>query len=281
MIARRHWLGLAGWLSVTTPVWAEVPVIEIREPASVNGTGQSSVALGNPAGNEMVLLIQQLQDEVRTLRGTVEQQQRRIDLLEQQQRDRYRDVDRRLSLLFQSLSVDAASASAEGSAIPEVGQTPQQAAPATGQPAQGGSVKAEESAANTPNESVEQAGGRADREAYERVYALIRERQFEQANAALEAFIQDYPGSDLVPNAWYWKGEVHLARQQLEPAQTAFRHVIEQFAGHGKAADALYKLGVLFGRSGDRVQAENTMRKVIETYPQSSAADLARGYLAP
>lgn len=278
MIARRHWLGLAGWLSVTAPAWAEVPVIEIREPASVNGTGQSSVAPGNAAGNEMVLLIQQLQDEVRTLRGTVEQQQRRIDLLEQQQRDRYRDVDRRLSLLFQSLPADAASAPAENGAIPEVGGRAQQSASATDRPAQAGSEASEETSVNAPSDSGEQGD---DRAAYERVYALIRERQFEQANAALEAFIQDYPGSDLVPNAWYWKGEVQLARQQLEPAQTAFRHVIEEYAGHGKAADALYKLGVLFGRSGDRVQAENTMRKVIETYPQSSAADLARGYLAP
>ncbi|SIQ29509.1 tol-pal system protein YbgF [Marinobacterium stanieri] len=270
---------LVGLLSAAAPAFADVPVIEIREAGSGSTTSGQPVALGaNSAGNEMVLLIQQLQDEVRSLRGTVEQQQRRLDLLEQQQRERYRDIDRRLSLLFQSLPADAALATGEGSAtaapsVPGAAESPVSA----DKPAVPESVTQDvQQASESPS-----APASADQNAYEAAYGLIRQRDFVEANKALTAFINTYPNSGLIPNAWYWKGEVHLAQQQLEGARQAFTQVLNNYAEHSKAPDAMYKLGVLFGRSGDTAGAEQMMRKVIDTYPQSSASELARGYLTP
>ncbi len=280
---------LAGLLTAAPLVLAEVPVIEIREAGAAAGSAavsrQSAAVVGNAAGNEMVLLLQQLQDEVRSLRGTVEQQQRRITQLEYQQRDRYRDVDRRLSLLFQSLPADAALVAPDAASS---GVGPQSAS--------SGSSEADALLTSAPldtstpvsvtSQQGETVSGQPaaignDQRDYDAAYALIRQREFASANMALVEFINAYPDSALIPNAWYWKGEVHLAQQQNEGARQAFTQVLENYAGHSKAPDAMYKLGVLFGRSGDTAAATEMMRKVIETYPQSSAAELAQGYLTP
>lgn len=280
---------LAGLLTAAPLVLAEVPVIEIREAGAAAGSAavsrQSAAVVGNAAGNEMVLLLQQLQDEVRSLRGTVEQQQRRITQLEDQQRDRYRDVDRRLSLLFQSLPADAALVQPDA-ASNGVGQQSASSgssvadAPLTSAPLDAGTP---ESVASQQGETVsgQPAAIGNDQRDYDAAYALIRQREFASANTALVEFINAYPDSALIPNAWYWKGEVHLAQRQNEGARQAFTQVLENYAGHSKAPDAMYKLGVLFGRSGDTAAATEMMRKVIETYPQSSAAELAQGYLTP
>ncbi len=279
---------LVGLLTAATPALADVPVIEIREAGATAGAGalvgQSSVAVGNAAGNEMVMLLQQLQDEVRSLRGTVEQQQRRISQLEEQQRERYRDVDRRLSLLFQNLPADAALAAPDVSpagassesasvAVGAADALPSEASSETAAPA--AVVTQQAASAGQPTVTAE---AQSD---YDAAYSLIRQREFASANMALVEFINTYPDSALIPNAWYWKGEVHLAQQQNEGARQAFTQVLDNYAGHSKAPDAMYKLGVLFGRSGDAAGANQMMRKVLETYPQSSAAELARGYLTP
>lgn len=276
MSAERSWL-LAGGLVASLSVHAEVPVIEVR-PVDGGYASQSGVA--GSGGNEMVLVIQQLQDEVRRLRGMAEQQQRRIEVLEQQQRDRYRDVDRRLSLLFQAVPADALAAAAASEEQQAAVAAVEQSAPSAADTATV-TGEAQMSAASGSKSDVESSVKPMDLQAYEAVYALIRQRDFERAKGELDAFISAYPDSALIPNAWYWKGEVELARQDFASARLAFLQVIDNHASHGKAADALYKLGVLYGRSGDSAQAKQAMQRVISVYPQSSAADLARGYLTP
>ena len=48
---------------------------------------------------DMVLQIQQLQDEVRNLRGQIEDQAIEIDTLKRRQRDQYLDLDQRINEL--------------------------------------------------------------------------------------------------------------------------------------------------------------------------------------
>ncbi len=237
---------------------APVTVVEVSEAGA---TSMQPRALS--AQNEMFFMLQQLQDEVRALRGIIEQQQYRLDQLEQQQRDRYRDMDKRIGLLYQQLpegstglSLPAVAAS-EGRASPETVQPQEQALSADGG----------------------QAAGEA--EVYEAAFAKVRARDFATAEIELKAFIADYPASALQANAWYWLGEVYLAQQRSADATAAFTRVVDNFSQHGKAADALYKLGVLSGRSGDAAKARQLMQRVVQEYPQAPAADLARGYLKP
>lgn len=266
MIKGSRWLFLPALaLSALAVQAAPVPVVEVSEAGSAGaGTHQQRSLSGQ---NEMFFMLQQLQDEVRSLRGIIEQQQYRLDQLERQQRDRYRDMDKRISLLYQQLPQGSA-------AVPPVESTDagSSVVPSESEAAEVSSVQPAQPA--SPN-----ASGEVQR--YEAAFAKVRARDFGPAEAELKGFIDQYQGSELEPNAWYWLGEVYLAQQKTKEAEGAFDHVVQHFGQHGKAADALYKLGVLSGRAGDTAKARQLMQKVVQDYPQAPAADLARGYLKP
>ena len=249
---------------------APVTVVEVSE----SGGMPRAEARGNVVNTDMYFMLQQLQDEVRSLRGTIEQQQYRLDRLEQQQLDRYRDMDKRISILFQQLPGAAA-------ALPAADVSGTAVAPETSaeldSPVAAQAVK--QQTASVPESSP--VGSMDEQSEYDAAFAKVRTREFDTAEKMFKRFISDYPSSTLQANAWYWLGEVYLAQQKIEGARSAFGHVVEQFRMHTKAADALYKLGVLAGRAGDEVKASELMHKVVQDYPQAPAAELARGYLKP
>lgn len=281
---RSLWVS-AALLTTLSVQAAPVTVVEISNAGAGSAAATQPRALS--AQNEMFFMLQQLQDEVRSLRGIIEQQQYRIDQLEAQQRDRYRDMDKRISLLFQQLPEGAALAASPdqppaattgpavtGDATSPMPQNPMPQDPMPQSRESQAQAKPVGSAAGTSVSADENA-------AYDAAFAKVRSREFAQAETALENFIRQYPASGLQPNAWYWLGEVYLARQNSGESRKAFNHVTEHYAEHTKAADALYKLGVLSGREGDAAGARRLMQRVVEEYPQAPAAELARGYLKP
>jgi len=247
---------------------APVPVIEITETTEGALAGaqaqspQVAVTGRNPVQNEILFSLQQLQDEVRMLRGALEEQQHKVTQLEQQQRERYRDMDRRISLLMAAMPDDALLAAQSELSRPT--ETPVANSHDTG------------SHTGDAAEAVVPSG---DSDAYDRAYAQVRQRNYLQAEQALETFLTEYQSSTLVPNAWYWLGEVKLAQGKSEAATHAFNQVITGYPGHAKSADALYKLGVLAQRGGDQARAQQLMQRVLNEYPQTSAAGLARSFL--
>jgi len=54
--------------------------------------------------------------------------------------------------------------------------------------------------------------------------------------------------------------------------------VLTLYPGHGKAPDALYKLGVVHHRLNDNERALEYLNRVIAEHPDTSAAGLARTY---
>ena len=64
--------------------------IIVSAPASAQNADQSVMA-------NLVIQVQELQDEVRNLRGQLEEQSRELGNLKRRQRDQYLDLDQRLS----------------------------------------------------------------------------------------------------------------------------------------------------------------------------------------
>ncbi len=87
--------------------------------AQPNDTNSSVLA-------DLVSQVQELQDEVRVLRGQVEDQANQLETLRQRQRDQFLDLDQRIS----GSSATPGSAPANGSAPAEAqGDTPPEAMP--------------------------------------------------------------------------------------------------------------------------------------------------------
>ncbi|WP_339799699.1 tol-pal system protein YbgF [uncultured Marinobacter sp.] len=212
---------------------------------------------GNQANSELFFMVERLRNEVRDLRGQLEEQQNQLERLSRQSRERYIDLDQRILELS-----ERPAAAAGGSA------RTQQPAPAQRAPAQ--RVMREY---RQPSQ--------AEREAYGKIQTLIQqERDYDEAINQLYDFISEYPEGDLTVNAYYWLGVVYLVKPQLEQARQAFTIVATRFADHRKASDALYKLGVAYDRDGEKDEARRHMERVVREYGTSEAAALAKKYLA-
>ncbi|WP_299196601.1 tol-pal system protein YbgF [uncultured Amphritea sp.] len=253
-----------------------VPVIELQmDDSSANRStvARSSGQFGG-GSSDTLMLLQQLQDEVRSLRGMVEQQQYQIRQMEQQQRDRYRDLDRRIAVGQSSGGQSSGGQSSAGQS--SIGQSSSVPSPQTGS---GDSSLTPAATQPIPVPLPASDSTPTDSQAYQEAFGLVRQKDFPAALKAFDKFIELYPDSARLPNAYYWVGEVNLAEQKLEPAKTAFEKVLQTFPEHRKAADAAYKLGVIYHQMGDQAKANEMFNSTISRYPDSSAANLARDYL--
>lgn len=254
-------------LAAPLSTWAQVPVMEGSSgypPSGYGATGAAYAGGAAPAATtsaqgELFLQLQQLQEEVARLRGTLEEQQYEIQRLKQESLERYQDLDGRLS-------------SAPASQAPAAALTP--AAPAAD-----GSQAA---APTAPTAAANGAPGDPAKEKlfYDAAFDLIKAKDFAKADQAFTAFLRKYPTSQYAGNAQYWLGEVKLAQGDLQGAGRAFAQVSQGYPQHQKVADSLYKLADVEQRLGNAAKAKGILQQVVAQYPGTSAAQLAQRDLA-
>lgn len=78
----------------------------------------------------------------------------------------------------------------------------------------------------------------AQLKAYGQAQNLIETGRFKEATAALDAFIKDYPDSELLPNAWFAKGLALGAADDAQGATVALNTFIKTYPKHPMRADA-------------------------------------------
>jgi tol-pal system protein YbgF len=221
-----------------------------------------AVPAGQGANMGMLLLqLQQLQQEVMRLNGRVEEQANELRKLREQSLERYVDLDKRLGAIAGGGAAVAATAGA-------VSGAPAEARPVVvPQAGEGDSRVAEQ-----PGEG----------EAYRAAYALVRGQQFDQAVTAFRQFLQNYPAGKYAPNAHYWLGELYLVVQppDLESSRQSFMLLLTQYPDNSKVPDAMYKLGKVHFLKGNRDRAREFLDRVIREHGDSSAARLAREFIA-
>lgn len=254
----------------TNPPVAPVsaPETPVAVPAVGPVTRPNAVVAAPNATAELLLMVEQLQEEVGYLRGQLEQQQYQLKRMKEDQRDRYRDLDRRLSLLNRS-------------------EAPVSAVPQSGLPA--ALPDSPVASLAQPSPAVDQAPAVAvsqpaltDAQAYKQAFAMVRSREFDQALLAFDQFLVNYPNSSLRANVYYWSGEVYRVKSTPDFAKSAeaYQLVVNRYPDHSKAADAHYKLGIAQQGLGQLDQAKSTMAKVVELYPNQAAAKLAQDFLS-
>lgn len=248
---------------------APVPVVELSGRAATAPAGTVPVA-GASGLSELFAQVQALQEELRDLRGQLEEQSHQIQLLQQQQRDNYLDLDGRLSAVI----TGGAAAAGPSSAPPPVSADRMQgpAAPT------GGSPTPMTAAPGNPVPMVPpSAPKQGEQTAYEAAYEQLKQGKMDDALADFQAFVAAYPASRYVPNALYWMGEIGLVKNDTQGALAQFKRVVDNYPAHSKAADAHYKLGTLYTQLNDKAKARAHLEKAI--LAGGSVAALAQRYL--
>ena len=111
--------------------------------------------------------------------------------------------------------------------------------------------------------------------AYETALNLLKESRHADALAAFEAFIRDYPGSTMLPGAHFWAGNAALQAREIVAARGFFNTVINNWPNDAIAPDAMLGLANSQRLMGEARPSEDTLRRIIERYPDSSAAQVA------
>ncbi len=91
---------------------------------------------------------------------------------------------------------------------------------------------------------------------------------YRMAKLSYQEFVEDFPNSSLVPNAYYWIGKSASNLGEDEEAKRYFRIVADQHADSEIGTSAIIDLGKLYEKTGDLNSAIELYDKVIESQVQ-------------
>ncbi|MDR0549291.1 MAG: tol-pal system protein YbgF [Deltaproteobacteria bacterium] len=111
---------------------------------------------------------------------------------------------------------------------------------------------------------------------YQRALSQVRSRRYAEAAAAFEAMLAEDPTGPLAPNARYWLGECFYARGDFSRALSEFQQGIVDYPSSAKAPDYLLKMSYSQSRLGDGPGAMESMRRLLDSYPNSDSARLVK-----
>lgn len=193
--------------------------------------GKTSDGAPIASGNTEVRLTQ-MSEEMRQLRGQLEQIQFANRQLATDLKKLNDDADYRLRALEQNASAAAAAAAAAPVATAAPVAVPAEPAPAKFEPEK----KAEAKPALTGNDFPDANSH------YSHAFKLLNEKKYPEAASSFDAFVKKYPTDPLTANAYYWLGESYYARGDYTRSAESFRKGFETNPEGQKAPDNLFKL---------------------------------------
>jgi tol-pal system protein YbgF len=200
---------------------------------------------------QLVNTIQTQQEEMRALRGEVESARNDIEGLRSQQRDRYLNLDTRLSVLEGGGPVPRSYSDGGGAA-----------AAAAGVGAAAGAMAAGPSAGS-------------DGELYDASFDLLKDGRYDEAANGFRKLLATWPESSYAGNSQYWIAETLYVKRDFAKALPEFQRVVDSYPRSSKVGDALLKVGFCQYELGRWQEARAALERVVERYPESSAARLA------
>lgn len=247
-------LSLLVLVAVSNTATAQAPVYEA-------GTGSledrvTRLERTMEARNQLLTDTQQqlmsLQGEMDQLRGSVERSEYQLNQAIERQRQLYQELD--------NVSAQAKSAASASSAPAGAGAT--STSPET---AKADTVVSDNA---TENQAYDAA-----------VQLVLRDKQYDKAITAFQAFISQYPKSVYRPNAHYWLGQLLFNQKRKDEALQQFAAVVKDYPKSPKRADAMLKLGVIAQEKGDTAAAKTLFQQIVKSYPTSSSAKMAKSRL--
>ncbi len=277
---------------VSLPTFAEAPVVDDSDNFAILDDQQ--VALEQPAdrtrleeldNEEEIPLARDLphsgkahladkmkglQQELQELRGQLETQAHNLKILQQQQLAFYKDLDARLASESKSTSQTVEINS------PQVPKNLPLAAPKpTSTPSRENLLKTSQSTVIISGKNVARSNPVDEQVSYLAAYELVKNKHFDEALTAMQAFVNQYPQGGYTANAQYWLGELYLVKNNYYKAIEHFDLVLRQFPSSSKAAASTLKIGYALAASGKTNDARIRLQQVLKNYPDTPTAQLA------
>jgi TolA-binding protein len=201
------------------------------------------------ARGELLLQIEQLRQETQALRGLMEELSNQLRTMQDDEKSRYLDLDRRLGELIR-IQRDTVQSQVAPAPIPT-----DDSSPAT-------------TALDLPQVPAQ--------EAYNIAFQMIRERQFEESLAAMADFILNYPDSELIHDARFWRGQVYDVLADDANAIKEYEGLLAIKPDYRRLSQVQIKLGKLYLKTGQTAAGQQLLNALISADPDSVEAGLAR-----
>jgi tol-pal system protein YbgF len=114
------------------------------------------------------------------------------------------------------------------------------------------------------------------RHLYDRVMEEFKHKDYEAALAGFRFFLELHGQSSLAANAQYWIGECHYRLGHYKEALKSFYDVVSYYPLSPKLAASSLKIGQTYTKMKDHEKARMMYERVIDQYPDSSEAEIAR-----
>jgi len=111
---------------------------------------------------------------------------------------------------------------------------------------------------------------------YQRGLETFKSGDTQKARELLTKFIELYPSHGMAANAHYWLGETYYSDKKYDQAILEFQEVIKTFPGKEKVPAAMLKQGMAFKELRDAKSARYLYKKLVEDFPASEEAKIAR-----
>ncbi|ENX38957.1 YbgF trimerization domain-containing protein [Acinetobacter courvalinii] len=261
-------------------LYANVPI----ESRALSQQQASNVVAGTPSLNwEIMQKNQKLEEEIRKLRGQLEEHDNAIEQLKKELTNRYTDLDQRLELLSQKIdppednpeaqdpSAATASTNADTSApaIVPAAPVPQQTTPATTQ------APAAQPQTNTATTESASSQIELEKAAYTVALDAYKQGGAKKAIQPMQNFIKNHPNGIYVGNAYFWLAEFYLAVEPVDykAAKQNYNIVATRYPNSAKASRAVYQLYSIAKEVDKNTALANQYKsKLISQYPQSEEA---------
>jgi tol-pal system protein YbgF len=139
-----------------------------------------------------------------------------------------------------------------------------------------------ETAPPMPGDTARPQGGEASAASADQMYeasvAQLRRGSAGTARLGLRELLRVYPTSERAPDALYFIGQ-SFAAENPDSAAAYYNQVVDRYPASPRAGSALYNLGLLAERRKDTAKAKDAYQRVVQKYPQSDEAALARDRL--
>lgn len=251
-------------MSISGVCLAQAPVIDVNQSdqtSTAPTSGTTSVVTTSDLASRLAVIerivdsrsdnqqrmqqqLDMLQSDVDSITGSIELHNHQLEKILERQRELFLELDKRFENLQQqsaNVATNINTATADG---------------------------AGQGQAMVPVQSEQDAYQNA-------VNLILKDRDYEKAVPAFQAFLSQYPNSDLTDNAHYWLGQLLYNNQDWDGAKEQFTRVAEDFASSPKRADSLLKLGMIAKNQGNASLAQGYFEQVVAEYPNSTPARLS------
>ena len=91
-----------------------------------------------------------------------------------------------------------------------------------------------------------------------------------------ETFLKAFPKSEMADEAQFYIGETHYVTGRYQDAVAAYNHVIQNYPGSNSVLEAYYKRGLAQERLGEGDAARASWEFLVKNHPESEAGRLAK-----